>query len=112
LVEFFACVPSTVRWLLAIIPCIIFMQQVLNLLNISADLVCPALNNVLLVSTGLGTAGLGLGRGHVGLDLGLGLGRPGLDNMNALKLLTLRRRQCLRRSPRAHATAILDGRCR
>jgi hypothetical protein len=48
--------------------------EVLNLLNMSADLVCPALNNVLLVSTGLGTAGLGLGLGlrHVGLGLGLG----------------------------------------
>jgi hypothetical protein len=40
-----------------------FYVEVLNLLNVSADLVCPALNNVLLVSTGLGTAGLGLGLG-------------------------------------------------
>jgi hypothetical protein len=46
------------------------------------------LNNVLLVSTGLGTAGLGLGiaglglgLGTEGLDLGLGLGQPGLDNI-------------------------------
>jgi hypothetical protein len=28
-----------------------FYVEVLNLLNVSADLVCPALNNVLLVST-------------------------------------------------------------
>jgi hypothetical protein len=78
-----------------------FYAEVLNLLNMSADLVCPALNNVLLVSTGRGTAGLGLGLGFghvglglgpaglgiglglstVGLGLGLGLGRPGLDNI-------------------------------
>jgi hypothetical protein len=44
-----------------------FYAEVLNFLKMSAVLVCPALNNVLLVSTGLGTAGLGLG-------LGLGLG--------------------------------------
>jgi hypothetical protein len=31
-----------------------FYVEVLTLLNVSADLVCPALNNVLLVSTGLG----------------------------------------------------------
>jgi hypothetical protein len=51
------------------------------------DLVYPALNNVLLVLTGLGTAGLGLvlgfGLGTVGLCLDLGLGRPGLDNITA-----------------------------
>jgi hypothetical protein len=46
-----------------------FYAEVLNLLNVSADLVYPALNNALLVSTGLGTVGLGLG--HVGLGLGL-----------------------------------------
>jgi hypothetical protein len=79
-------VPSTVLWLLA---------EVSNLLNISADLVCLAFNNVLLVSTGLGTAGLGLGLdlGPAGLGLGLGLGtvglglglgRPGLDNITAV----------------------------
>jgi hypothetical protein len=55
-----------------------FYAEVLNLLNISADLVCPSLYNVLLVSTGLGTAGLSLG---LGLGLDLGLGRPGLDNI-------------------------------
>jgi hypothetical protein len=49
-----------------------FYAAVLNLLNVSAELVCTALNNVLLVSTGLGTAGLGLG-----------LGRPSLDNITA-----------------------------
>jgi hypothetical protein len=72
--------------------------------NVSADSVCPALSNVLLVSTGLGTAGLGLGFGlrhvglglgpaglglglsTVGLGLGLGLVRPGIDNITALKL--------------------------
>jgi hypothetical protein len=61
-----------------------FYAEVLNLiLNVSADLVYPALNNVLSVSTGLGTAGLGLGLGTVGLGLDLGLGRPGLDNITA-----------------------------
>jgi hypothetical protein len=57
-----------------------FYVEVLNLLNVSADLVYPALNNVLLVSTGLGTAGLGLGLGlgHVGHGLGLGVGTVGL----------------------------------
>jgi hypothetical protein len=57
-----------------------FYVEVLNLLNVSADLVCTALNNLLLlVSTGLGTAGLGLGLGlgHVGLGLGLGVGPAG-----------------------------------
>jgi hypothetical protein len=53
----------------------------------SAVLVCPALNNIHLVSTGLGKAGLGLGLGlgHVGLGLGLGhgIGRHGLDNITA-----------------------------
>jgi hypothetical protein len=53
-----------------------FYAEVLSLLNVSADLVCTAVNNVLLVSTGLCTAGLGLG--HVGLGLGLGLGTVGL----------------------------------
>jgi hypothetical protein len=61
-----------------------FYANVLNLiLNVSADLVCPALHNVLLVSTGLGTAGLGLGLGTVGLGLDLGLGRPGLYKIPA-----------------------------
>jgi hypothetical protein len=54
-----------------------FYVGVSSLLNVSADLACTALNNVLLVSTGLGTAGLGLG-------LGLGLDRPGLDNITGI----------------------------
>jgi hypothetical protein len=53
--------------------------EILNLLHVSADLVFPALNNVLLASTGIGTAGLGLGLGLGHVDFGLG--RPGLDNI-------------------------------
>jgi hypothetical protein len=51
-------------------------RKIRSHLHVSADLVGSALNNVLLVSTGLGTAGLSLG--HVGHGLGLGLGTVGL----------------------------------
>jgi hypothetical protein len=60
-----------------------FYADVWNFLKMRAVLVCPALNNALLVSTGLGTAGLGLGIGFGPAGLGLGLGRPGLDNITA-----------------------------
>jgi hypothetical protein len=69
-----------------------FYVEVLNFLSLRADLVCPALNTVFLVSTGLGTAGLGLGLGTVGL--GLGLGRPGLDNITGRKCVKVFEFKC------------------
>jgi hypothetical protein len=67
-----------------------FYAEVLNLiLKRNADFVYRSGREqhigLLLVSTGLGTAGLSLGLdlglGTFGLGLNLGLGRPGLDNI-------------------------------